>query len=51
MPTLWAYLDPLACLDLKNQGAIGRGMSEIVGIDVYFIKIGQGNPEICLFVT
>ena len=47
MPSLGAYLDPLACMDRKDQGVIGRKMSETVwGIDVYFIKIGQGNPEI-----
>ncbi len=46
MPTLEDFLGPLARHFLKNKGLIGTARSENVGIDVYFIKIGQSKPEI-----
>ncbi len=39
-PTLGPVFTQLEYSDLKDQGAIGSAMFEIVGIDVYFIKIG-----------
>ena len=46
MPTLGSELRHLEYEYRNDQGTIGTGMSETIGIDVYFIKIGQAIPKI-----
>ncbi len=49
-PSLGPIFKPLDCSGLKDQGVFGGSRPEIVGIDTYFIKIGQSRPEIWPFV-
>ena len=51
MPTLGPNLGYLAVLELKNNGTIGRRMSENGGLHTYFVKIGHLEQDLNHFLT